>query len=282
MSAAVGATIGAVPRQRRHTLHFLRGIRQSSPVFLGTTVDMSRVTEHRAEAARAGERFSPVSYVLVVAGRVLAEHPDANAAIRGTLIPRLAHYPVVNAKLALDATLAGQRVVLAAVLPDLQRATLAEVQRRVDYFRDGDPERLPELAGARALDRLPGPLGRLVFRAATTPLRRRAAAVGTFAVSSLGHRAVDGFYSVGGTTVTLGVGRIAERPVVRDATVVAAPTMRLSLVFDHRVIDGAEAADVLTEIKDGLEDFPTPEVAAPPLATGTTGEAGTTVPVAAS
>ncbi|MDW6056962.1 2-oxo acid dehydrogenase subunit E2 [Streptomyces sp. FXJ1.4098] len=34
-----------------------------------------------------------------------------------------------------------------------------------------------------------------------------------------------------------------------------AKVMRLSLAFDHRVIDGAEAADVLTDIKDGLETF---------------------------
>ncbi|MCZ4507227.1 2-oxo acid dehydrogenase subunit E2 [Streptomyces sp. ActVer] len=29
----------------------------------------------------------------------------------------------------------------------------------------------------------------------------------------------------------------------------------LSLTFDHRVIDGAEAADVLAEIEEGLESF---------------------------
>jgi hypothetical protein len=31
--------------------------------------------------------------------------------------------------------------------------------------------------------------------------------------------------------------------------------MRLSLAFDHRAIDGAEAADLLADIKAGLEDF---------------------------
>jgi pyruvate/2-oxoglutarate dehydrogenase complex dihydrolipoamide acyltransferase (E2) component len=42
---------------------------------------------------------------------------------------------------------------------------------------------------------------------------------------------------------------------VRDGALAVAPLMRLSLAFDHRVIDGAEAADVLTEIKDGLEGY---------------------------
>jgi pyruvate/2-oxoglutarate dehydrogenase complex dihydrolipoamide acyltransferase (E2) component len=105
----------------------------------------------------------------------------------------------------------------------------------------------------RALPRLPLPLARLAYRLAVRPLAKRAATMGTLAVTSLGHRPVDGFYSVGGATITLGLGRTAQQPVVRDGAIVIAPVMRLSLTFDHRVIDGAEAADVLAEIKESLE-----------------------------
>jgi pyruvate dehydrogenase E2 component (dihydrolipoyllysine-residue acetyltransferase) len=41
----------------------------------------------------------------------------------------------------------------------------------------------------------------------------------------------------------LSIGRIAERPVVRDGAIVAAPVGYLSLTFDHRVVDGARAAE---------------------------------------
>jgi len=78
---------------------------------------------------------------------------------------------------------------------------------------------------------------------------------GTVAVTSLGHRPVDGFHSVGGTTITLGLGRIVDRPVVRAGEITVAPVMRLNLAFDHRVIDGAEAADVLAALKQSLESF---------------------------
>ncbi|WP_225859106.1 2-oxo acid dehydrogenase subunit E2 [Streptomyces albicerus] len=77
----------------------------------------------------------------------------------------------------------------------------------------------------------------------------------TFAVASLGHRPVEAFRSVGGTTITLGLGATADRPAVRDGRVVVAPVLPLSLAFDRRVIDGAEAADVLAEIEEGLESF---------------------------
>jgi len=41
----------------------------------------------------------------------------------------------------------------------------------------------------------------------------------------------------------LSVGRIAERPVVRDGSVGTAPIGYISVTFDHRVVDGARAAE---------------------------------------
>ena len=41
----------------------------------------------------------------------------------------------------------------------------------------------------------------------------------------------------------LSIGRIAERPVVRDGELAVAPTGYVSLTFDHRVVDGARAAE---------------------------------------
>jgi pyruvate/2-oxoglutarate dehydrogenase complex dihydrolipoamide acyltransferase (E2) component len=255
--SASAARISAFPRRRRHTLHFLAGITAFAPVFLDTEVDMTAVLAHRSAAreSAAGRRYSLVTYVLHAASRAMVAHPAANSAISGRLRPRIARYPTASGKLAFDSLLDGERVVLSAVFPDLDRCDLDRIQDRLDRLRGADPAGTPEFAGAVRLDRLPVPLGRWASRAALRPLRRRPAVMGTFAVSSLGHRPVDGFHSVGGTTVTLGVGRVADRPVVRDGAVVAAPVMRLSLAFDHRVIDGAEAADLLGDVKDRLERF---------------------------
>ncbi|WJH34255.1 2-oxo acid dehydrogenase subunit E2 [Paenibacillus sp. CC-CFT747] len=52
----------------------------------------------------------------------------------------------------------------------------------------------------------------------------------------------------------LGTGRIAEKPVVRNGEIVAAPVMALSLSFDHRIIDGATAQNFLNYIKQLLAD----------------------------
>ncbi|MER7969611.1 2-oxo acid dehydrogenase subunit E2 [Streptomyces sp. NPDC096080] len=241
--------------ERRPTFYFLDHIKSFSPVFLDTEVDMTAVLRHRADARAGGQHYSLVSYVVHAAGRVLARHPEANAAIRGSFAPKVARFSGVSGKVTFDKTVNGRRVVLSTVLPDVHEAAQADIQRQIETIRDGDPETMPQLAKIRALRKLPVPLGRLVFRTGIRGLTRRPQLVGTFAVTSLGHSAVDSFHSVGGTTVTLGVGRMSDRPVVRDGAVTIAPMMRLSLAFDHRVIDGAEAADVLTDLKTRLEEF---------------------------
>ena len=52
----------------------------------------------------------------------------------------------------------------------------------------------------------------------------------------------------------LGIGRIAEKAIVRDGEIVAAPVLALSLSFDHRMIDGATAQNALNHIKRLLND----------------------------
>ena len=47
----------------------------------------------------------------------------------------------------------------------------------------------------------------------------------------------------------LGIGRIAEKAIVKNGEIVAAPMLALSLVFDHRMIDGATAQNALNHLK---------------------------------
>jgi pyruvate/2-oxoglutarate dehydrogenase complex dihydrolipoamide acyltransferase (E2) component len=80
---------------------------------------------------------------------------------------------------------------------------------------------------------------------------------GTFTVTNLGAYGIDAFTPIinPGQTAVLGVGRIAERTVVRDGKVEIRPTCVLSLTFDHRLVDGAPAAEFLSALKDSIEDY---------------------------
>lgn len=79
---------------------------------------------------------------------------------------------------------------------------------------------------------------------------------GTFTITNYG--AVGGMY---GTPIInhpevaiLGVGKMKEAPVVRDGKIETRKILFLSLSFDHRVVDGAEAARFLNMIIARLED----------------------------
>ena len=52
----------------------------------------------------------------------------------------------------------------------------------------------------------------------------------------------------------LGTGRIEEMPVVKDGKVVARKIMPISFTYDHRILDGAEAARFMNDLKALLED----------------------------
>ncbi|WP_175701750.1 dihydrolipoamide acetyltransferase family protein [Burkholderia ambifaria] len=51
----------------------------------------------------------------------------------------------------------------------------------------------------------------------------------------------------------VGVNRIVERPMIRDGAVVARKLMNLSSSFDHRVVDGADAAEFIQAVRGLLE-----------------------------
>ncbi|MFG3255687.1 2-oxo acid dehydrogenase subunit E2 [Streptomyces sp. NPDC048172] len=260
-TSGLGSTVFA-ERRRRHTLYFLEWAARQRPVHLDTEVDMTRVQRHRAAARERGERYAVVSYLLYATGRALARHPEANAVAATPWpaplrAPRTVRFEGVTAKLALDRPVGpdAERTVLSALVPGLESAGLPAIQQRVERYAGRYAAELPEFQRVLKLGTLPALLGRALFGAALRDPRRRPDIFGTVSVSSLGHRPVDGFHSAGGTAVTVCAGQIAERAVVRDGHVVPAPVMRLGLTFDHRVIDGATAADVLGTLRHSLEDF---------------------------
>jgi pyruvate dehydrogenase E2 component (dihydrolipoamide acetyltransferase) len=52
----------------------------------------------------------------------------------------------------------------------------------------------------------------------------------------------------------LGIGRIEEKPVVKNGEIVAAPVLALSISYDHRLIDGVTAQNALNHVKRLLND----------------------------
>ena len=78
---------------------------------------------------------------------------------------------------------------------------------------------------------------------------------GTFTITNLSMYEVDGFTPIlrPPETGILGVGRVKEKPTVHNGEICIRPMMFLSLTFDHRVVDGAPAAEFLQTLARFLE-----------------------------
>jgi pyruvate dehydrogenase E2 component (dihydrolipoamide acetyltransferase) len=95
----------------------------------------------------------------------------------------------------------------------------------------------------------------LTEKAKLTKLSREEVTGGTFTVTNLGMYGVDLFIPIINPpeAAILAVGRIVEKPVSVSGRVEAKPMMTLSVSYDHRIIDGALAAQFLRNVKDKLE-----------------------------
>ncbi len=96
----------------------------------------------------------------------------------------------------------------------------------------------------------------LADRAQNGTLRPDEYTGGTFGVSNLGMFDVSTFVAIiqPPQTAILAVGTVAKRPVVRDDEIVIRQTMNATISADHRVVDGAEGAQFLMEVKNALEN----------------------------
>ncbi len=164
-----------------------------------------------------------VATALKACAESLHEFPELNARLEGDEIVYLDRYD-------LGVAVQTEQGLVVPVVRDCDKRSVDELQ--------ADVERLAESARAGALQ--PEEL-----RGSTFTVTSAGKLAGLFQTPIVNHPEV----------AILSIGRIAERAVVRDGAVVAAPIGYVSVTFDHRVIDGARAAefglDVIRRVEQG-------------------------------
>jgi pyruvate dehydrogenase E2 component (dihydrolipoamide acetyltransferase) len=158
------------------------------------------------------------------------------------LIPALKQYPYLNATLD-DAK---EEIVLKRYY-NIGIATNTMQGLVVPVLKDADHKSITQLAEE---------IAKLSERARTGHLTLDEIQSSTFTITNVG--------GIGGVFATpiinypevaiLGVHKITKRPIVKDNQIVIREMTYLSLSFDHRVLDGAMAAEFVNVIKKYLED----------------------------
>jgi pyruvate dehydrogenase E2 component (dihydrolipoamide acetyltransferase) len=192
-------------------------------VTLFREVDASALVDLRQRYKERGEQVSYNDILMRVCASALAEHPAANARM-------------LNGQIEL---LEGASIGLAM---DTDRGLLVPVVHNTDQMT------IPQIAAATQ---------RLVQAARSGRVSPDDLSGGTFTITNLGGLGVEGFTPVINLpeSCILGVGKIVRKPVVVDEydSIGVRPCMTLSLVFDHRVLDGAAAARFLDCVAQMVE-----------------------------
>ncbi|MCA1053350.1 2-oxo acid dehydrogenase subunit E2 [Rossellomorea aquimaris] len=197
-------------------------------VTLMDEVDVTKLWAHRKKfkevAAEKGIKLTFLPYIVKALTSALREYPALNTSIddaTSEIVQK--HY--YNIGIAADT----DKGLLVPVVKNADRKSMFSISNEIN-----------ELAG-KARD---GKLSGDEMKGASCTITNIGSAGGQWFTPVINHPEV----------AILGVGRIAEKPVVKNGEIVAAPVLALSLSFDHRMIDGATAQHALNHMKRLLND----------------------------
>ncbi|GAA0325052.1 pyruvate dehydrogenase complex dihydrolipoyllysine-residue acetyltransferase [Bacillus carboniphilus] len=197
-------------------------------VTLMDEVDVTKLVAHRKKfkqvAADKGVKLTFLPYVVKALVSALREFPALNTSIDDET-SEIIHKHYYNIGIAADT----DKGLLVPVVKNADRKSMFTISNDIS-----------DLA-TKARD---GKLSPDEMKGASCTITNIGSAGGQWFTPVINHPEV----------AILGIGRIAEKPVVRDGEIVAAPVLALSLSFDHRMIDGATAQNALNQIKRLLSD----------------------------
>jgi pyruvate dehydrogenase E2 component (dihydrolipoamide acetyltransferase) len=190
---------------------------------ISSDVDMEACVQLRTELKRISSDEAPTYNDMVVKACALAlrEHPRANGSYRDGALQ-------LHSRVNVGVAVAAQDALVVPTVFDADGKALGEIARE-----------------ARAL-------AARVRDATITPPELGG---GTFTVSNLGMYGITSFTAIINPpqAAILSVGAVQPRAVVRDGELVARHTMTVTLICDHRILYGADAAEFLARIRELLQ-----------------------------
>ena len=229
-SAVCGSEPSSVPMEGMRKIiadNMLGSLQNSAQLTLVSEADVTAcvhiINDFKARNKKNKDfRLSMNDMLILAVSKALKKHPRMNATFDGQTITR-------HAEVHMGVAVALPEGLMVPVLHHADRLTLLEIAREARLLAGRTRK------GELTPDDMSG---------------------GTFTMTNMAHSVVDFFTPIlkPGETGILGVGRVVEKPVIRNGAVVARSMMGLSLTFDHRVEDGAPAAEFLKTLVEYLAE----------------------------
>ena len=187
--------------------------------------DVTELSSLREKEKSAYEKESVkltfVPYIVKAAALCLKEHPYLNASLEGDEIILKKYYNI-------------------GVAVDTEDGLIVPVVKGAD---------------AKDIKTIAKDINKLANDARSKKVNLMDLKGGTFSVSNLGSVGVEFFTPIINypESAILGVGRMSEKPVVRNGKIEIRKMLPLSLTYDHRIVDGAQAARFIKDLMERLQ-----------------------------
>jgi pyruvate dehydrogenase E2 component (dihydrolipoyllysine-residue acetyltransferase) len=207
--------------------HMVMSVHTSPHVYSAYEVDFSRVEKLRqakkAEYEAAGAKLTYTAFIAKATVDTIRQFPFSNASLDGDNV-------VYKREINLGIAVALDSGLIVPVIRNADERSMLGLSRAIQD---------------------------LAHRARTKQLKPEEVQGGTFTITNPGiFGAVFGLPIISQPQVAiLGVGSIDKRVVVVDDMIAVRPMCYLTLGFDHRLIDGADAGRFLQALKDRLQGF---------------------------
>ncbi|MEU3512519.1 2-oxo acid dehydrogenase subunit E2 [Streptomyces longwoodensis] len=242
LPAVLGTAVSAVPRGRTEPMSRIRkAIAENMVRSLHTSAQLTSVVEadvttlmrlrgrvKDAFAAREGVKLSPMPFIVKATAETLLEHPVLNASI-DTEAGTITYHGAQHIGIAVDT----ERGLMVPVIHHADGLGVTELAKKIADLADRTRKQKikpDELSGATFTITNTGSRGALFDTPVFTPPQ----------------------------VAILAIGATVKRPVVREIpdagdTIAVRHMVYLSLSYDHRLVDGADAARFLSALKGRLE-----------------------------
>lgn len=217
-------TTEKIPAMRKAIAKAMVNSKHTAPhVTLMDEIDVQKLWDHRKKfkeiAAEQGIKLTFLPYVVKALVSALKKYPALNTSFNEEA-GEIVHKHYWNIGIAADT----ERGLLVPVVKNADRKSIFQISNEIN-----------ELA-VKARD---GKLTSQEMSGATCTISNIGSAGGQWFTPVINHPEV----------AILGIGRIAQKPIVKDGEIIAAPVLALSLSFDHRQIDGATGQNAMNHIK---------------------------------
>jgi pyruvate dehydrogenase E2 component (dihydrolipoamide acetyltransferase) len=180
--------------------------------------------EMKAEGEKRGVKLTYLAFIIKALAKALKQHPDLNATL-DEAAQEIVRKKSYNIGIAVNT----EHGLFKPVIKDADKKDLWQLAKEVQTLAD---------------------------KARTNTLEPSDLSGGTFTVTNVGP--IGGLFATPQVTLPevgiLGIMKLAKKPVVREDKIVIGHVLTLCLSFDHRVLDGAEAAEFTNALIASIEN----------------------------